>query len=434
VNEINHCSVRHFIKSNDARREYGREAFLTCSIEEKAGKYKASKKGGRMKNAVEPLPRIEDFVKRPTFSVKGPIGRSKSTDQIFVRAGHGEVDIDTRGVGPSSPPPHPLDRVMYAPCMLRAHLWKIREPKPLKWKVEVPDKAKMSAHIKETARYLGADLVGITRLHQEFVFENDRSGEPIDASNFTHAIIVAKAMDYDRIQTTPSWCDHVEVGKRYQEEGVLTTTLAIYIAELGYRARASFAGADSVLYVPLAVYAGLGELSRIGIMLTKQYGPRVRLGAVLTDLPLEIDHPIDLNVGSFCESCKKCATNCPTGAIAAKEKTEVKGVMKWKVNEVACYRYWRKDPMNWQDCIRCVAVCPWNKPNTSFHRGVAGIVSNYPSSHKAINFMDDLFYGKKPKRKDQPASFNDYRMTEEQYMQMIQDPEINIKFLAPEKH
>ena len=48
--------------------------------------------------------------------------------------------------------------------------------------------------------------------------------------------------------------------------------------------------------------------------------------------------------------------------------------------------------------------------------------------------MDDLFYGKKPKKKDQPTSFNDYRMTEEQYMQMIQDTEMNIKFLAPEKH
>ena len=89
--------------------------------------------------------------------------------------------------------------------------------------------------------------------------------------------------------------------------------------------------------------------------------------------------------------------------------------------------------MNWQDCIRCIAVCPWTKPNTWFHRKVAGIVSNYPISHNFINFMDDIFYGKKPKKKDMPAGFNDYRMEEAEYMEMIQDPELNIKFLNPTK-
>jgi len=386
-----------------------------------------------MNNFLEPLPRIEDFVENPSFHVKTPVSRFKQTDQIFSRALRGEVDIDTKNVGVTSPPPHPLDRMVFSPFMLRAHLWSICEPKPLKWKAEVTDTAKMSSHIKEVARYMGADLVGITKLHEAFIFENDRSGDPVDYSNYKYAIVLARAMDYDMIRTTPSWCDHVEVGRQYQDLAVLSTSLAIYIAQLGYYARASCAGNDVVMHVPLAVYAGLGELSRIGILLTRQYGPRVRLATVVTNLPLEVDHPVDLKVGAFCESCRKCATNCPSAAIAKDEKIEIRGVEKWKVNEVACYRYWRKDPMNWQDCIRCIAVCPWSKRDTVFHRAVGQIISKSRASHGLINFLDDLFYGKKPKKKEMPPSFNDYRMSAEDYRAMINDKGVNVKLLNPER-
>jgi reductive dehalogenase len=386
-----------------------------------------------MEDGMKLLPKIEDFVRSPTFSVKDGVMRSKQTDQIFGRAARGEVDIETHGVGVTSPPPHPLDRAVFSPFMVRAHLWKICEPEVLPWRVNVPDKQEMSAHMKEVAHYFGADLVGIAHLYREFVFEDDRNGAPIDLSRYKYAIVMAKAMDYDRICTGPSWMDHVDVGKRYQELSVISTTLALYIAQLGYHARASCAGNDVVLHVPLAVYAGLGELGRLGVLMTKEYGPRVRLATVVTDIPLKVDHPVDLNIGHYCTLCKKCVTNCPSRAIAGNGRTEVKGVVKWKVNEVQCYRYWRKDPYNWQACIRCLAVCPWNKPNTSFHRAVAGLVSKCPASHRAINFLDDVLYGKKPEQKGMPKRFNRFRMVEKDYWEMLKDENINVKMLTPTK-
>jgi reductive dehalogenase len=385
-----------------------------------------------MENAMKQLSRVEDFVKNPTFSIKDKVMRFKQTDQIFSRAVRGEVDVDTKGIGVTSPPPHPLDRTVFSPFMIRAQLWGICEPQPLKWQVSIRDKQKMSSHIKETAQYFGADLVGITPLYKEFIFEDDRNGKPIDLSRYRYAIVIAKAMDYERIRTGPSWMDHADEGMRYQQLSVISTHLALYIAQLGYRARASCAGNDVVLHIPLAVCAGLGELSRIGIIITKKYGPRVRLATVVTDLPLEVNHPVDLNVGHYCELCKKCVTNCPSGAIA-KQKTEIRGVVKWKVDDVKCYRYWRKNPMNWQACIRCVAVCPWNKPNTPFHRVVAGMVSKYPTSHRLVNLLDDFVYGRNPKQKAMPNTFNDFRMAEEDYWEMVKDTNINIKMLTPEK-
>jgi len=379
------------------------------------------------------LPRIEDFVQYPTFSIVDKIVPFKQTEQIFGRAARGEVDIDTKGIGLTSPPPHPLDRTVFSPFMIRAHLWELCEPKVFRWQANVYDKQNMSLHIKKIARYFGVDLVGITRLYKEFAFEDDRNGEPIDLSHYKYAIVIGEAMDYESISTGPSWMDHTEVGMRYQHLTVIATQLAIYIAQLGYRARASSAGNDVVLHVPLAVYAGLGELNRMGIIITKEYGPRVRLATVLTDLPLEVDHPVDLKVGHYCELCNKCAASCPSHAIAAKGKIEVRGVVRWKLDDVKCYRYFRKDPMNWQACVRCLAVCPWNKPSKPLHRAVAGVVSRHPGSHRLINFIDDLVYGKRPKQRPMPETFNDFRMAEKDYWEMIKDSDVNIKMLNPEK-
>lgn len=373
-----------------------------------------------MENSMDPLPRLKDYVRRPTFTPVKPGERFKQTDQIFIRAMRGEFGEDVAKVNITTPPPHPLDRTVFGPYMVRALLWPGCEAEVHEYKVPVSDKKKMSSHIKEIAKEFGADLVGITYLHQAFIFENDRDGEPI---NLTHkyAIAMAKEMNYQKIATSPSWYDHFEVGKTYHDITVLGVHLANYIGQLGYPARASVAGNDTVFHVPLAIYAGLGEYSRMGRVITKEYGPRVRLCTVTTDLPLEIDHPVDLNVEHFCEICRKCAINCPAQSLPlGNEKVEIRGFLKWDENNDDCYRFWRKKPYRWQSCSRCVAVCPWNKPNSIFHRFVATLAIEFTWIHKLLLFFDDLFYGKKPKIKDQPASYEDYIMKEEDYWQMVE--------------
>ena len=382
-----------------------------------------------MKNLMEPLPRIEEFVKNPSFSIKATPKRIKQSNDIFVRAMRGELGSESQKIGITTPSVHPMDRTVFSPIMLRAFLWKACEADVFKWKINVSDKEKMSSHIKEVAKYFGADLVGITYLHPAFVYEDTRDGKPTDLS-YKYAIVMAKEMDYDSIATSPSWMDHVEVGKKYQEMAVLSIHLAKYIGQLGYPARASFAGNDTVLHIPMAIYAGLGELSRMDRLITKEYGPRVRLCTVTTDLPLEADHPVDLNVEHFCQLCKKCATNCPTNAIPFGEKTEINGVLKWKIDGEACYKFFKKNPMKWGDCIRCISVCPWNKPNTPFHRMIAKKVVKDKWTHRTMLFLDDLFYGKKPKRKEIPPSYNDFLMKEEDYWQMIKDMDVREKHLG----
>ena len=43
--------------------------------------------------------------------------------------------------------------------------------------------------------------------------------------------------------------------------------------------------------IPIAIDAGLGQLGRMGLIVTPKYGPRVRLAKVITDMPLVPNDP-----------------------------------------------------------------------------------------------------------------------------------------------
>ena len=132
---------------------------------------------------------------------------------------------------------------------------------------------------------------------------------------------------------------------------------------MGYKALSC--GNDTALSIPIAIDAGLGQLGRNGLLITKEFGSRVKLVKIFTDLPLKYDKPKDFGVTEFCKTCFKCAKECEADAISKeKEPTfEVhnisnnKGVLRWAVNAEKCYNYWLE---NGSECSTCIVVCPYN--------------------------------------------------------------------------
>ena len=143
--------------------------------------------------------------------------------------------------------------------------------------------------------------------------------------------------------------------------------------------------------MPVAVDCGLGELSRAGYLLTKEFGLGLRLAIVTTDMPLTHDKPVDIAAQSFCETCKICAEECPIGAIPMGGKVEYNGVKKWKLDEEKCYRYWHAVGT---DCGLCMMSCPWTKPSTLFHRTMSELSSVKGPHQTIMTQAHKLFYGK----------------------------------------
>lgn len=126
-------------------------------------------------------------------------------------------------------------------------------------------------------------------------------------------------------------------------------------------------------------------------MVSERYGSRVRIGAVTTDYPLTYDEPIDLGVQHFCDRCKKCAENCPSGALTLGATEDVRGIQKWPVDVARCHRYWRAIGT---DCGVCMACCPFSHQNNWFHNSVRFFVRNVPALHRAAIFFDNLVCGR----------------------------------------
>jgi epoxyqueuosine reductase len=232
-----------------------------------------------------------------------------------------------------------------------------------KTKYYVNDVRKMSTHLKRAAKLFGASLVGICKLNRDWLYADVDIPE-----KFENAVVMAIEMNADGIATSPAVPAAAATGVGYSKMGFVLACLGEFIRNLGYEAIQC--GNDTALSIPLAIDAGLGELGRNGLLITPQYGPRVRLCKIFTDLPLEPDKPIEFGVKEFCKKCKLCAEHCEAGAISMEDEPSFEkacrsnnpGALKWHVDVERCYLYWCK---NGTDCSTCINVCPYNIASAS---------------------------------------------------------------------
>lgn len=262
----------------------------------------------------------------------------------------------------------------------------------------------MTAYIKNLAKYYGALDVGITELKPYHVYSHvgrgpGKYGDPIPVEH-KYAIALTVEMDYDMIGPNPRLQGSMESARQYVECGRVAVQLAAAIRLMGYPARGHMDGNYRVICPPVARDAGLGEIGRMGILMTPGHGPRVRLAVVTTDLELKLDGRLDGEVIiDFCTVCKKCALTCPSQSIPYDDRQEVDGVLRWKIDADTCFRYWA---VSGTDCGRCMTVCPYSHPNNLGHNVIRWGISKSGFFRRAANWMDDFFYGKKPVRREEP--------------------------------
>ena len=238
--------------------------------------------------------------------------------------------------------------------------------------VPVEDAQAMSAEVKRIAAFFGADLCAVTAFDDRWLYATrvdarDASAVPNDMpEGMSSVIVLGHQMDEELVATYPSALAGAATGREYSHEAAIVMQLAAYIRNLGYEATASMN--DTALVIPYAIKAGLGEYARNQLVITPEFGPRLRFSKIFTTLPLAHDAPRPLGVGRFCEICDRCARACPAKALPfgppdekPVDRSSIKGVRKWTSDAAACFGYWAKLA---SDCAICMRVCPFNRDFT----------------------------------------------------------------------
>ena len=244
--------------------------------------------------------------------------------------------------------------------------------------------------IKATSYFLGVDAVGISRCPDWSWYSHDARGEVINPPHDQAiSMIIDQGFETMSGSSGDDWIAVAQSMRAYLRFSLLGGVIAKQIRNLGYSAKAHTVMDGEVLQPPLLLLSGLGEVSRIGEVILNPYlGPRLKSGAVTTDMPLAHDQPIDFGLQKFCESCNKCARECPSGAITAGPKLMFNGYEIWKSDSQKCATYRITTPGGAM-CGRCMKTCPWNLEGIFKEKPFRWTAMNFPKAAPILAKLDD---------------------------------------------
>ena len=141
-------------------------------------------------------------------------------------------------------------------------------------------------------------------------------------------------------------------------------------ARLSNRLRAAGLRADHLLFddsisvIDLreaAVAAGLGVKGINGLVLSPEYGPRIRFTSVFVDAEWTRDAPLG---DYYCLNCTRCWGACPTGAIGPPGFDRSLCLAEFNpMPELAARQREMQNyptPVTRLQCVRCITSCPIN--------------------------------------------------------------------------
>ncbi|QEK12544.1 epoxyqueuosine reductase [Crassaminicella thermophila] len=215
--------------------------------------------------------------------------------------------------------------------------------------------------LKEKIKKWGASKVG-------FAFLEDLL--PKDLKHLKTGISIAVRLSDEiiaQIEDTPThtYFHHYRTVNTYIDQ--ITLKISMQLQNWGYLAMpipaSQSVNIDGKQYSGIfqhrtaATRAGIGWIGRNACLVTEEFGPRVRLGTVLTNMEAIYDKPVE---ESQCGSCKKCVRACP--ALALRGELWYPGIKREElVDAKACSMHMHNHYQHIGRgvvCGICVRVCP----------------------------------------------------------------------------
>lgn len=249
------------------------------------------------------------------------------------------------------------------------------------------DRAALDRKVRERARALGFDVVGVARADEPLGVEHDRYASFLERGfhgemGYLESTAEARRrLDGDAILTGAK--SVICVGRRYARrdgeatgvaEGIARYArgrdyhnflkkrlrrLAVFLRELGGEARA-LCDSEPVNERAWAARAGLGFIGKNGLVITPGQGSYLLLGEVVTTLELVPDTPM----AERCGSCTRCLDVCPTQAFVAPFVLDARRCISYLTIEA---RGAPPEEMRAAigehlfGCDDCQSVCPFNR-------------------------------------------------------------------------
>lgn len=263
---------------------------------------------------------------------------------------------------------------------------------------------KLAQFIKKWMKKQGMADVGITKMQDYHYYHTKGRGSTYNKQvtpQYPYGIAITVEMDESMMDAAPKGSAVMESAEKYLKSGVPAVQLAAFLREMGYEAQAHIDGNYEVVCPLVAKDAGLGEVGRMGLLMSPKEGPRVRIAVVTTNAPLVADKPSDISysMNEFCTYCKKCAAVCPSQSIPFDQRKMHDGTLRWKINSETCFTYWQTVGT---DCGRCMAVCPYAHANNWLHNSIRFGIRHSKLFRRLAVVLDDLFYGKRPQSRNMP--------------------------------
>jgi epoxyqueuosine reductase QueG len=209
-------------------------------------------------------------------------------------------------------------------------------------------------------------------------------------------IVIGLPVQLPIVETAPSIYYH----EHYETVNILLDTKAYeisnFLTEIGYPSiylpRDGYGDIDILLKKPFAFFshkhaaflAGMGSFGENNVLLTKEYGPRVRFTSIFTTAQIEGDKITGVDL---CNHCQRCVTHCPVNAIR-----ENKGSKEFPLpmDKIGCAKRSKKLRKKYKSpCGICIKICPVGDDRNKFNRKEMSIYSdkNETKYNKAWNHV-----------------------------------------------
>ncbi len=188
------------------------------------------------------------------------------------------------------------------------------------------------------------------------------------SSDMNYAISIAvklsdAVLDGITDRPTHTYFQHYRIVNAFLDRLMLKTGMEI--EKMGYRyipvaASQSINGMQGLFqHKTAARLSGLGSIGKSGLFISKKFGTRVRLGTIITDMPLPVSSPC---TEDLCGLCRACVLACP--AMAIENKNFDPENPNDTLNRSLCSEYMKehfKSIGRGAVCGICIKTCKYNK-------------------------------------------------------------------------